>query len=106
MFVHRDVNGVKDSPQACRLCAGEWLDKYPALSEYLTTPVWEDGKARITATLLLFVEDGMVKICVNDRANERSLWRAGETVEDALRAIETGLAGGTTGWRRNVPRKK
>jgi len=54
------------------------------------------------------VDDGMVKICMNDRARRRSAWVSGVSVANALDAAEAFLAEGKAGWRKweNSPEKK
>ena len=73
----------------------------PALFEYLTEGVWEDGTERETATLLFFLEDNMVKCCLNDRAEGRTLWASAISFPDALRRLEEQLAGGSPDWRQS-----
>jgi hypothetical protein len=78
-------------------------DRFPAIWDYCTSVKWDDGKPRSPATLLLFVEDGLWKLCLNDRARERTAWAAGETVFDCLDAMEANLAAETAVWRRKPP---
>jgi hypothetical protein len=80
---------------------GEVMAPYPALTEFLTQDTWADGSVRILPTLMLFVEDGRWKCCVNDRAEERSLWVSGPTVEACLGSIDSALQDGTAEWRRS-----
>lgn len=83
-----------------------WLpSKFPAVWEYLAVSVWDDGSARETATLLLFCEDGQVKVCLNDREAQRSAWASGRTLDDALEALEGGLEEGSTSWRKSVRKR-
>jgi len=73
----------------------------PAIWEYLVSERWEDGTARRTSTMTIFVEEGRVKLCLNDRQGQRSLWVSGATLLDALDALEGHLEQGTGDWRRN-----
>jgi len=73
----------------------------PAVVEYLTATSWPDGEVRETATLLLFAEDGGIKACLSDRAQGRTLWRAGEGIEGAVKALEEAIKGGSADWRRS-----
>lgn len=79
---------------------GGWEKEYPALFEYLTLVVWEDGTARQTSTLLLFFEDGAWKACLNDRENARSAWASGGSPHQAIRALEDALGDDLVEWRR------
>lgn len=76
------------------------LGRSPAIWEYLTQARWEDGKPRELSKVTAQVEDGVVKVALVDTALERSLWRSGETLEDALRALEKALAEDKADWRR------
>jgi len=80
--------------------------RLPALWEYLTLHRWEDGRDRRTSTLLLFVDQGSVKVCLNDRDAEASLWVAGRGLEEVLEALETTLRSGSGEWRPNIQKKK
>lgn len=73
--------------------------KFPTLLEFLTTAEWEDGTARETSTLTVFIEDGAFKVAVNDRDLKQSIYLTGKTLQDALGAAERALGGGTADWR-------
>jgi len=76
-----------------------WASSYPMLFEMLVTTRWDDGKPREVATLLLVAEGGVWKGMLNDRANRRTAWLSGATVDELLDAFETGLATASLGWR-------
>jgi len=78
-------------------------ESYPCLVDYLSDVTWDDGSARETATLMVLVEDGHLKACLNDRANGRSLWVAVGSFEEAMVALEGHLSGGTGDWRVKKP---
>src|SRR6266508_912552 len=46
---------------------------YPAVSEYMSALCFEDGSEREVSTLTFMLEDELLKGCVNDRANRRSI---------------------------------
>lgn len=77
--------------------------EYPWLFEYMNTTAWDDGTARETATLMLLVEDGWLKACLNDRAGGRSLWVTGSALVEVLGSLEGHLAAGTGDWRVKRP---
>lgn len=99
----------KPTPESALLAATEKPDggaiqeNYPALWEYLSVAVWDDGTPRQRATLLLMYEDGLIKACLSDRALERVLWVASDDVLDLLSGMERQLADGTAQWRKKPP---
>lgn len=92
-----------DGPVPPGLVFGDWSVQYPALIEYLTLTQWENGKPRQTATLMLFVEDGRVKLRFCDRAKARTLWMSSESLDSLLEALERHLRDGTGDWRKDRP---
>lgn len=98
---------VKREPQRSENPADEgpmedmaFSEAYPALYEYLTLDVWDDGSARQTATLLTFCEGSVWKGCLNDRAQERSLWASAVTYDGLLSELDTRLVNGSAEWRK------
>lgn len=79
--------------------------RYPALSEWLSAQQYPDGAARETSTLLVFIEGGTYKGCVNDRDNARGLWAACGSFEGLLETLEGHLQAGTGEWRQSGPRQ-
>jgi len=72
----------------------------PLLVEHMTCDAYEDGTKRQRSTVTLFVEDGNVKACLNDRECERSLFRSAGEFLSALEAIEKALKeGDESEWR-------
>jgi len=76
------------------------LVECPALVEYLSAEKYPDGATRERSVISVFIEDGRVKVCLNDRDAGRTLWRSGDGVEDCLILLETGIVDGTADWRR------
>lgn len=76
---------------------------YPALWEYLTLEAWEDGRPRETSTLLLMVEEGLWKACLNDRAQDRSLWVSGHSIDACVASLDDRLTSDSGEWRRRNP---
>lgn len=99
------VNGAgRVISQAVAVCS--FATEYPALFEHLTETAWPSGKARVTSTLTIFSEDGVVKLCLKDRSSLRTAWASCRTVSEAFRALEAGLEGDSLEWRRDRPLKK
>ncbi len=76
---------------------------HPSLSEWMTAEVWEDSSKRRLPSLTIFSEDGLVKICVNDKATERVAFVSGPSLREALQSIEDGLTRDSLEWRRSKP---
>lgn len=77
----------------------EWMRTYPAIWEYLTLEVHEDGAPRERSMLMILVEDGIVKGCIQDRDQGQSLWASGSGVPGVLEALDRHLQAGTGEWR-------
>lgn len=64
----------------------------------------ETGNARITSTLTVFTEDGMIKAFVNSRDTQEFACVSAQSFQDLFLAIEKALADPNTVWRRsNAP---
>lgn len=74
-------------------------EDFPNLHEYLTSVRYDDGAVRATSTLLLFVDSGALKCCINDRDNNRSAFVTATDVMGIFLALENGLRDNTLDWR-------
>lgn len=94
------VNELRDGtvPEACPMTA--W---FPHLWEFGSEATFADGSHRQLPTLTVFAEQGLWKLCLNDRAEGQVAFVSGATLTAALHALEAGLRDGTLDWRR--PRK-
>lgn len=92
---------VFGSVEMCELSA-----RFPAIWEYLTEVAWESGAARLTSTLMVFSEDGMVKLCFHDRSCARTAWVSHRSLTGALASLDEQLASGHLEWRRDRVEKK
>lgn len=79
----------------------EFATLHTCLAEYLTSEAWEDGSARITSSLLIFVEGGLYKACLNDRALERTGWATGPSLEACLASLDAAIASDGIEWRKS-----
>ena len=77
----------------------------PIVWAFLTEPTLPDGRPRTLSTLLLFYEDNVWKSCLNDRHNQRALWRAGPTPLSAIVALEDEIKEELPAWRKSAPWK-
>lgn len=94
-------------PSADKLTGGiavPWEDpwfkgEYPFLTEFLTATQYEDGTARATGTILLFVDNGCMKLVLNDRDNQRSAFIEKSELLEAFAAAEAGLRNESLTWK-------
>jgi len=83
-----------------------WLvNNCPLLIEYLTSSKYEDGTPRTTCTITIFVDAGVLKLCLNDRDAGASLYVTGEVLSDALESLEKALNDTKPDWRLWKKRK-
>lgn len=78
-----------------------WPATFPGLFEYLTSTRWPDGSPRQTATLMITMDDGTFKGCLNDRANSRSAWVSSRSPTGVLHVLEERLQEDSLEWRKN-----
>jgi len=91
--------GERSGPPEAVFDDTEFSRSYPTLAAYLTETKYQDGTPRVTATILIFCENGVLRLCVNDRDNNRSVFFTSETVEGGLLAAENAIATNTAEWR-------
>jgi len=84
----------------------DFAGSYPFLHTFLTAVVDDDGKARRTATLMLFAEDCRFRAVLHERQHGLSLWRDAEEVKACLDGLEAALASGRAEWRRDAKSRK
>lgn len=75
---------------------------YPSLWEMISSSSWPDGSRRVPSTLLMFVDDGTVKACLNDRDQGLTAWASGCGFHACLDALERGLTEDRLEWRAPV----
>jgi len=75
--------------------------RYPCLYEHLAVAQYDDGTARKLSTLTLFVDQGGIKACLNDRDQGLTGWISAESLAGLLDALETALADDRLDWRRS-----
>lgn len=78
----------------------------PALAEFLSSPVWEDGSKRIPGSLSLFVGDGKLKCCLADKDSGLVSFLAADGLEELLDALEARLVSGGVEWRATYGKGK
>ena len=73
---------------------------YPTLAAGMCDGVWSDGKPREVWTLSVRMKEAGVLLTVTDKNYAECLYTEGETLLDALAAVEECLSQGTASWRR------
>jgi len=103
-FLSRDPTTAVGGGQVGLPPDDAFAGRYPALWEFLTLERWDDGKPRKSGTVLLFIEAGLWKSCLNDRDGGRVAFAAAATQEALLQAVEGQLQGGRVEWRKSRAR--
>jgi hypothetical protein len=78
---------------------GEDLASYPTLVEFLTLDRFNDGTPRVPGTVMLFVEDGRLKVCFNDRQEQVVGFVCVDSLETLLDDLEKLLEGDRVEFR-------
>lgn len=77
----------------------EFASTFPGLWEYLSSHTYDDGSPRVSSTLLVFVEDGLVKLCLNDRDQGMVSFLSAPTYAEALLEMDHRVVEGKLEWR-------
>jgi len=72
---------------------------WPEVYAHLVATAYPEGTRRLTSTLLIFAEDGLVKVMLKDRDNARLCFVSGPSLLDALASLEKGLVTDKLDWR-------
>lgn len=100
-FVRKAVDAQRRNSAEKSAEGVRWEESHPAVWEYLSLDTHEDGAPRTTSMLCVFVEQGCVKIALQDRERGESLWVSAPTFVEALHALEGRLASGEGEWRQS-----
>lgn len=93
----RKVDGQSTVP----LMGGKFALDYPGIWDHLTQTAWEDGSPRVPSSILIFEQDGSLKLMLRDKSAGLCLWVAGRTFEALLLACEMGINDPATEWRQD-----
>jgi hypothetical protein len=81
----------------------EDLARWPAIVEFVSAAQWPDGTARAPGSLVMFVEDGRLKVCLNDKDQGAVCFVTARSLLELLDAVETILCNGKGDWRASKP---
>jgi hypothetical protein len=99
MEMRRPLPGDRTGPADPDFSDEGFRNEFPTLHEYLTMTKYDKGEARVTSTLLVFVENGVLRLCLNDRDNLRSAFYTGETLATAMASLEMALLSERVEWK-------
>lgn len=94
---------VEDTGAHEPMSPGLFGKSYPTLFEFLTGTAYETGERRIPGTLSLFMDQGAIKACLNDKDQGLTTFSSASTVDRLFAALEKGLAEDTLVWRKPAP---
>jgi len=77
-------------------------DKYPSLVEFLTQTEWAPNEPRQVGSLTIFVTDGRLKVCFNDKDANYSAFASLDSLCECLKEMEALLAKDDLDWRKNA----
>lgn len=91
-------NGTRGEPA---FSDPEFAKKHPNLYEYLAATCYDGDpeQPRVTSTLLVFGQEGCVKLCLRDRDEAVCCWVAASTLLGAFGVLERELRDGLAIWR-------
>ena len=75
------------------------LVRWPAILEFVSAERWPDGAMRTPGSLVVFVEQGRLKVCVNDKSQGLVAFVTAESLVGLLDAAEAILVSETGDWR-------
>lgn len=98
-WVKSHVEKAKRVQEVASKIGQAWIEKHPALWEYLTLDTHENGQEREKSMLCIFIDDGFVKVALQDRDEGLTLWMSGNSLPEAVDALEAKLQAGDGEWR-------
>jgi hypothetical protein len=67
----------------------------------MTADTYPEGGDRKTSSLSVFFDSGLLKLSMNDRDVNKSLYVTADGLLDALDSMEAALRDGSAVWRKN-----
>lgn len=77
----------------------EFEKEFPYLAAFLLQTTWADKSERLPGTITVFVQDGQMKLCVNDRDLNRSAFVTAPTWAMLIQITEDKLSDDSLEWR-------
>lgn len=83
----------------------EWRD-FAAIVAHLSDREYKGGGVRVPGSILIFVEDGMVKLALGEPDANGVAFISGRTPQEAFRNANEALATGKADWRLSREARK
>lgn len=80
--------------------------KYPVLAEFMQRRLWDKDKLRTPGSLVIFCEEGLFKVCLNDKDSCSVAFVSKKSFQEALEAAERGLKEDKLDWRLTAAGKQ
>jgi len=85
-----------------------WTDKgdksdYPNIFAFLTETVYDDGKPRMTGSISLFTQLGVLKASVSDKDNKRVCYLEASNLMELIQLIDMSICAEDTVWKDQQP---
>lgn len=87
------------TPAAAGWIGDDFKDMYPHVAAFLSQTSWDDGTTRLTGTIGLFVQDGMLKAFLQDKDTQQTAFVTAPIFQALWDTIELGLGDGKLDWR-------
>jgi len=97
------MNGSSEGSWMGLALDGTWLANFPPVWEFVSVSTWPDGSQRKTGTILLFLDEGSLKVCLKDPNGPRTSFVTGPDPDTLFLAVEEGLATDSLHWRADKP---
>lgn len=95
----RPESAAKTPEGSAPMVDAAFLKNFPTLVAFLADTKWDDGTPRETGSLSVFIDQGRLKISVNDRDLNRSAYVTAEGLMEGLKTVERGLSADSLEWR-------
>jgi hypothetical protein len=99
-----DVLGAPDGGAVLPVELPKCLKGLTALSEFLGSPIWDEGSQLGQRCLMLFVDNASVRVLVKVEQPPLKCSVAGRSVDDAFAGMDAALRSSTVVWEQDVPR--
>jgi hypothetical protein len=97
--LQKPIASKATTPAAAGWIGDDFKDMYPHVAAFLSQTTWDDGTQRVTGTIGLFVQDGMLKAFLQDKDSGQTAFVTAPAFQALWDMIELGLTDGKLDWR-------